>query len=117
MRSSPNYQIIRDAIINCHQVTGYYGGFYREFCPYRLGQDDGGEYRVFAYQFGGQTSKGPIVSVGSRENWRCFKLMDISDLQSRPGTWYGTLNPISSGRSECVTHLDFESACPKTPNR
>ena len=113
MRRSLNYQIIRNAIMDCLQVTGYYAGHYREFCPYRLGQDDEGEYRVFAYQFGGYTRKGPIVRVGSRENWRCFRLMDLSDLQSRSGKWHGTLSPYSSGRSRCVTHIECESACPK----
>ena len=115
--SSLNYEIIRDAIQSCQQVTGYYDGHYREFCPYRLGQDDGGEYRVFAYQFGGYTSAGPIVRDGSRANWRCFRLTGLSGLQSRAGKWYGTLHLSSSRRSQCVTHIEHESACPKGPSR
>ncbi|MGS1319406.1 hypothetical protein [Stenotrophomonas geniculata] len=45
------YAIVRQAILDKHQITAVYDGYYREMCPHAIGEKNGKEQALF-YQFG-----------------------------------------------------------------
>jgi len=98
------YQIIRDAIIKRRQIVANYKGYDREMCPHVLGTKKG-RYQALFYQFAGHSSSGPIVS-GSRNNWRCLFLEELSNVRARDGEWYTSEN--HSRPQTCVDAIDVE---------
>jgi hypothetical protein len=80
------YDIIVDAIRTKKQVFATYQGHARELCPHVLGAKNG-KHQVLCYQFGGSSSKGPVVT-GSAQNWRCLRLDELSDVMSAEGPWH-----------------------------
>lgn len=94
-----NEAILKDAIKNKLQVTGYCEGFYREFCPHAIGwkhpkDSNEAHYNVSVYQFGGTSSKGPIHG-----SWKCWRVDSLSRLASRPGPWHS--EPVTRGTT-CI---------------
>ena len=53
--TSPAYRLFRQAIIEKKQVACVYKGHRRELCPHIIGHT-GGEEKVLAFQFAGETS-------------------------------------------------------------
>ncbi|UXY50124.1 hypothetical protein [Stenotrophomonas maltophilia] len=99
------YAIVRQAILDKHQITAVYDGYYREMCPHAIGEKNGKEQALF-YQFGGETSKGPIKDPTSRNNWRCLELSKLSNVAAVPGTWYSADN--HSVASTCIDDIHAE---------
>ncbi|MFN3462819.1 MAG: hypothetical protein ACK4X1_01965 [Terricaulis sp.] len=60
---SPEYQLIREAILQKQQVVCLYHGAWRELCPHVIGLKRGRE-KVLSWQFGGETSSKPLLSIG-----------------------------------------------------
>jgi len=98
------YARLRRAIIERRQVVATYGGVRREFCPHVLGWKGDAEH-CLGYQFGGDTSGGPIVP-GSPENWRCFSIEGLSRVSLREGPWFSAAN--WDRRQTCVDRVDVE---------
>ena len=99
------YAVVRQAIIEKKQVTAVYDGFYREFCPHVIGTKNGKE-QALVFQFGGETSKGPIQDPENSDNWRCFELRKLENAAPRPGKWH-TFNNHTKGTT-CVDQIDVE---------
>lgn len=78
-----NAQILRTAIRNRQQVTGYYDGFYREMCPHAIGWK-GSKYHVLSYQFAGQSSK----ALPPDGQWECMDVEGLSGLSAMNGPWH-----------------------------
>jgi uncharacterized protein len=96
--------LLRRAIKELKQVTGSREGRPREFCPYTLGVTNN-EWRVFAWQFGGQSSE-PI----GKGVWRCFRLDELEDLQLRDGEWrHGSYTGRHSANT-CIDAIDSDVA-------
>jgi hypothetical protein len=100
------YRLIRDAIINKHQVIATYHGFKREMCPHAIGLKNGAE-QALLFQFAGDTSKGPI-KTDAKNNWRCLTLSTLRDVTAHSGSWH-TFNNYSQ-QSTCIDHIDVEVA-------
>lgn len=75
--------LIRTAIRELKQVTGYCNGLPREFCPHILGTKHG-DWRALVWQFAGTCSKG----AAELPNWRGFQLADLEQLTLRDGEWH-----------------------------
>lgn len=99
------YAIVRQAIHDKHQITAVYDGYYREMCPHAIGEKNGREQALF-YQFGGETSKGPIKDPTAENNWRCLELSKLSNVTAVPGAWYSADN--HSTASTCIDDIHAE---------
>jgi hypothetical protein len=96
MGSDSPYALVRQAILRQWQVTGYYDGLYREFCPHEIGTKYPGERHVLGYQFGGQSSSGYLPE------WRCMVVDRLLDVAIQPGDWH-----TGTGHSSAQTCVDF----------
>ena len=99
-----NYDLIREAILEHYQVLAMYGGHYREMCPHTLGTKRGRRHALL-YQFGGTSSSG-LGPPGSRNNWRCLDVNDLSEVRTQTGGWHTA--PNHSRPQSCVDHIDVE---------
>jgi hypothetical protein len=100
------YDVIREAIINKHQVTGWYRGHFREMCPHTLGWKNGKRHALL-YQFDGTSSSG-LHPDGSRLNWRCLDVDDLSTVEARDGDWHSA--PNHSRPQSCIDEVEVEVA-------
>jgi hypothetical protein len=96
---SSNYILFRNAILGEQQVICTYDGRHRELCPHIIGTNKRGEEVVLAWQFAGQSS-------GKLPQWRCLKLVNISDARARTGRWHEG----GSHKTEqvCVSKIDLD---------
>jgi hypothetical protein len=105
--TSQTYEIIKSAIKKRQQVLATYQGKHREMCPHALGTKKGVEQALF-FQFGGESgSKGRITS-DTKDNWRCIKLSDLSNVSVREGQWHTFDN--HSMTSTCIDIIDVQVA-------
>jgi hypothetical protein len=95
------YAIIRQAIIDRHQILATYGGHHREMCPQVIGTKDNRRQALF-FQFAGSSSRG--LRLGGE--WRCLQIDGLSGVMSRPGEWYTGAD--YSQRQTCVDIVDVE---------
>ena len=100
-----NYELIKYAIQNKKQVTAMYEGRYREMCPHNLGTKLGRQQAMF-YQFGGDSSKGPITPANAQ--WRCMQLDKLTHLEVKDGLWFTGDN--HSRPQTCVDRIEYEVA-------
>lgn len=102
--STPNYMIIRNAILNKQQVVAIYKEHVREMCPHTIGLKNGREKALF-YQFGGTSSSGQIIP-GSPKNWRCVFVEELTNIVVRSGSWSSAEN--HSVKQTCIDEVDIE---------
>jgi hypothetical protein len=98
---SANYKLFREAIAKKKQVVCTYRGKRREVCPVILGHSDGAE-KALVYQFGGASGRG----LAGAANWRCFFLVDITDVSLRDGPWFAGASHMKS--QTCVAKVTFD---------
>ncbi|WP_409188662.1 hypothetical protein [Bradyrhizobium sp. RDM4] len=95
----PTYALFRKAILAEQQVTCVYERRYRELCPHVIGTNKNGDEAVLAWQFAGESS-GPLPQ------WRCLKLVNVSDASAREGRWH---EGGSHRRTQtCVSNIDLD---------
>lgn len=86
---------LKAAIAKKLQVTATYDGYYREFCPHAIGwkrptkKNPVDTHKVIVYQFGGETSEGPVPAGGA---WKCFDVSGLSGVALREGEWHTGAN-------------------------
>jgi hypothetical protein len=83
MNVSDAYSIVRQAILDKHQIVATYRGHRREMCPHVLGTKDGREQALF-FQFAGSSSSG--LPPGGE--WRCIPVEGLVDVVGRAGRWH-----------------------------
>jgi hypothetical protein len=98
------YELLKQAIVNKQQVIASYNGYLREMCPHAIGTKKGRIHCLF-YQFGGDSSKGPIVT-DSPNNWRCIPIEGLSNITVREGTWHS--GGHHSRPNTCIDSVDIE---------
>ena len=96
---SPTYTLFRNAILREQQVTCVYGGHRRQLCPHIIGTNRAGEEVVLAWQFGGESS-------GKLPQWRCLKLVNVSNARARTGRWHEGGSHRTS--QTCVSRIDLD---------
>jgi hypothetical protein len=105
MQTSEKYNVIRQAIINKHQIVAIYQGYVREMCPHCIGWKNGKEQALF-YQFGGSSERG-LGADGSSANWRCIPIAGLFQVEEREGEWH-TCKSSHSRPQTCVGQIDVE---------
>jgi predicted DNA-binding transcriptional regulator YafY len=100
------YGMIRQAILDKDIVVATYHGHVREMCPHIVGTKQGRQ-QALLYQFaGGSNSK--LGPDGSPDNWRCFRLDEISDvyIKKSAGEWH-TASDYSKPQT-CIDQIDVQ---------
>jgi hypothetical protein len=100
---SGTYALVRQAIIDKHQIIAAYKGHIRELCPHAIGTKNGRPQALF-FQFGGTSSSG--LPPGGE--WRCIPIEGLEGLEVQAGEWYTA--PNHSEPSSCIDVLDVEVA-------
>ena len=99
-----SYDLVRRAILEKSAITAYYHGQFREMCPHVLGLKNGVRHCLF-YQFGGQSNSRPIQPDGSKDNWRCIDVDDLSGVAIVGiDVWHTA--PDHSRPQTCVDYVD-----------
>jgi hypothetical protein len=92
------------AINSKSSIEVQYDGHIRHVSPIRFGwkttEDEGLHKNLFCYQFGGYSSRG-LSPDGSEDNFRCWKLEDITYVAVIPGIWHGAY-ALPRERSTCI---------------
>jgi hypothetical protein len=99
-----NYALLRKAIEQRLQMHAVYDGLPREVCPHVLGLGADGSALALVYQFGGDTNGHELAAAGSPENWRCFAVGGLSDIQLVEGKWHSAYN-YSVAHQSCVQQI------------
>jgi hypothetical protein len=102
------YELLKQAILERKQVIAIYDNYVRELSPHALGTKNG-VAQCIAYQFGGDSSRGPIA-LGSTNNWRCLTVSKFRNVKVREGKWYTATD--HSRPNTCLDHVDVEVAHP-----
>jgi hypothetical protein len=55
------HRLVAAAPVQHRPVAAWYDGTRRLLCPQVVGYNQPGEWRVFCYQYGGETKSGPVV--------------------------------------------------------
>ena len=80
---------------------GVYDGVLRLLCPHVLGYNDPGEHRVFCYQYGGESRRGPQPNSASGI-WRCIALAKLKNVEMLDEAW----QTIPHARQRCVKFIE-----------
>ena len=98
------YEAVKFAIGNKRIIRATYHGRERVMCPHVVGTKNGRSQALF-YQFEGESTSG-LDPDGSRGNWRCMLLDDLSDVSVEEGDWHTA--PNHSREQTCVDEIDVE---------
>ena len=98
---SDTYLLVRQAIIDKHQIVAGYKGHIREMCPHVIGTKNGRLQALF-FQFGG-TSSSDLPPGGQ---WRCVPIEGLEDVEVQAGEWHTA--PNHSEPSSCIDAIDIE---------
>lgn len=98
---SPNYQIMRLAILAQKPVTFDYKGYRRLACPHVLGLKRGLQHAL-TFQYGGGSSSG--LPPGGE--WRCVSVAEVSNLVVIDGPWHTGLSHTRP--QTCVDQIDVQ---------
>lgn len=99
-----NIDTLKTAISKKQNVRFTYQGHERLCSPHALGYK-GSRVNVLAYQYGGMTSKGPVVG-DSASNWRCLHLEEVQGVETIEGEWHSFEN--HSRPSSCIDTMIAE---------
>ena len=98
------YRLVRAAAVQHRPITALYDGTRRLLCPHVLGYNRPGDWRVFCYQYGGETKGGPLP-VSGEGIWRCLALRKLSSVECMTGPW--RTEPHAPQR--CVEHIEVDA--------
>jgi len=99
-----NYETIKLAIENKHQVHAKYQGHLRLMCPHCLGTKKGVDQALF-YQFGGTSSQGAIIA-GHPKNWRCIPIETIEIVGIVDDKWHTCDNHLVASNCIDTKHVE-----------
>lgn len=85
-------------------ISALYDGTPRHLCPHVLGYNQPGEWRVFCYQYGGETKSGSLPG-GGEGIWRCLALRKLWMVELSDGPW--RTEPHAPQR--CVKHIEVDA--------
>ena len=98
------YRLVCAAAVQHRPITALYDGTRRLLCPHVLGYNRPGDWRVFCYQYGGETKGGPLP-VSGEGIWRCLALRKLSSVECVTGPW--RTEPHAPQR--CVEHIEVDA--------
>ena len=100
--ASETYSLFLRAMRERRQIVCTYQGLSRELCPILLGRT-GLEEKALVFQFGGQTSSGPVTPPG---DWKCLRLKEVEDAVLRPGPWHA--GGQHSAAQSCMKMVEYD---------
>ena len=80
------YRLVAAAVVQHRPIAARYDGTRRLLCPHVVGYNQQGDWRVFCYQYGGETKSGPLLS-GGEGIWRCLSMIKLSSVEWLDGPW------------------------------
>ena len=98
------HRLVCAAAVQHRPIAALYDGAQRLLCPHVLGYNQPGEWRVFCYQFGGETNSGPRPESGNGI-WRCLSLKKLSCVQLLDSPW--RTEPHAPQR--CVENIEVDA--------
>jgi hypothetical protein len=98
------HRLVRAAAIEHRPIAALYDGVERLLCPHVVGYNQPGEWRVFCYQYGGQTNSGPRPESGEGI-WRCLSLKKLSFAKLLDGPWRSEPH----ARQRCVDNVEVDA--------
>ena len=98
------HRLLSVAAVQHRPIMALYDGTRRLLCPHVLGYNQTGEWRVFCYQYGGETKSGPLPSSGEGV-WRCLALGKLASVEVLDGAW--RTEPDAPQR--CVEHIELDA--------
>ena len=102
------YTIIRDAILNKNSIAARFDGYDRRLSPHVIGTNKQGRRQALFYQYGGGSKSG-LGPPGSRANWRCIPVDEMSNVRTISGEWH-TADEHGTRPETCVAVIDVEVA-------
>ena len=97
-------RLICAAAVEHRPITAHYDGLERLLCPHVVGYNEPGEWRVFCYQFGGQTKSGLLPDRG-RGIWRCLSLKKLSQVKLLDDGWQTEPHALQ----RCVENIEVDA--------
>jgi hypothetical protein len=98
------HRLVAAAAVQHRPIVALYDGTRRLLCPHVVGYNQLGEWRVFCYQYGGETKSGPLPSSGEGI-WRCLSLIKLSSVEAIDGAW--RTEPHAPQR--CVENVEVDA--------
>ena len=98
------HRLVAVAVVQHRPIAARYDGMRRLLCPHVLGYNRPGEWRVFCYQYGGETKSGPLATGGDGI-WRCLSLEKLSAVQLLDSLW----QTAPHARQRCVEHIEVDA--------
>jgi len=98
------YRLVRAAAVQHRPITALYDGRRRLLCPHVLGYNRPGEWRVFCYQYGGETKGGPLP-VSGEGIWRCLSLRKLLSVECETGPW----RTEPHAPQHCVEYIEVDA--------
>ena len=79
------HRLVAAAAVQHRPIAARYDGTRRLLCPHVVGYNQPGDWRVFCYQYGGETKDGPLPSGGDGI-WRCLSMIKLSIVEWLDGS-------------------------------
>jgi len=98
------YRLVFTAAVQHQPIAALYDGTPRLLCPHVLGYNQPGDWRVFCYQFGGETKAGPLPA-GVEGIWRCLALNKLSSVECLDGPW----RTAPHAPQRCIEHIQVDA--------
>jgi len=96
--------LVYAAAVRRRPIAVLYDGTRRLLCPHVLGYNQPGEWRVFCYQYGGETKSGPLPT-GGEGIWRCLSLKKLFKVELLDSPWQ--TEPHAPQR--CVENIEVDA--------
>jgi hypothetical protein len=97
------HRLVAAAAVQHRPIAARYDGTRRLLCPHVVGYNQPGDWRVFCYQYGGETKDGSLPS--GEGIWRCLALSKLSSVECVTGSW--RTEPHAPQR--CVEHIEVDA--------
>jgi hypothetical protein len=98
------HRLVWMATVRHRPIAARYDDRARLLCPHVLGYNEPGEWRVFCYQYGGETKSGPLPAGGAGI-WRCLVLKKLSMVELLDGRW----RTAPHAPQRCVEHIEVDA--------
>src|SRR6266496_3802173 len=98
------HRLICAAVVQRRPIAAVYDDARRLFCPHVVGYNGPCQYRVFCYQYGGESTSGLHANSGVGW-WRCIDLAKLRSVELLYGPW----QTEPHARQRCVKHVEVDA--------
>ena len=97
------HRLVAAAAVQHRPIAARYDGTPRLLCPHVVGYNQPGDWRVFCYQYGGETKSGPLpIGEGI---WRCLSVIKLSSVELLDSPW----RTKPHARQRCVENIEVDA--------